>query len=264
VRSELERCFDSIERHAGVPVEVILVDNASTDGTRAWVREAHSDVRLIELQENLGVAGRDYGLRESQSPYTMFLDSDAALTPGALPTMVTALERHSGWGLVGPRLIYENGTLQRSCRRFPPLALPLLRRPPLDRIFEQRGTVRRHLMADFDHDSTRPVLYLLGACQLFRTRLARVAGPFDDRVFLGWDDADWCFRIRDAGGEIVFLAEATVTHSYRRQTQLHPLSRAALRQLGAFFYFQRLYGPRRKELIELSEELDRRAGSGTR
>ena len=112
-------------------------------------------------------------------------------------------------------------------------------------------------MADFDHATTRPVLYVLGACQLFRTDLARVAGPFDDRVFLGWDDADWCFRIRDAGGEVVFVAEATVIHSYRRQTLRRPVSRAAWRQLRAFVYFQRLYRARRRELIELSDRLDR-------
>ena len=84
---------------------------------------------------------------------------------------------------MGPRRSAASSTttasLQRSCRRFPPLLLPLLRRPPLARIFEQRRTVRRHLMADFDHDRARPVLYLLGACQLFRTELARRAGPFD-------------------------------------------------------------------------------------
>jgi len=114
-------------------------------------------------------------------------------------------------------------------------------------------------MKDFDHESTRAVLYVLGACQLFRTALARVAGPFDDRVFLGWDDADWCFRIRDAGGEIVFVPEAEVVHSYRRMTRRHPVSRAALRQLGAFFYFQRKYRRRRNELVALSERLDREA-----
>jgi len=105
------------------------------------------------------------------------------------------------------------------------------------------------------------VLYLLGACQLFRTALARTAGPFDDRVFLGWDDADWCFRIRDAGGEIVFVPDATVVHSYRRQTRRRPVSRAAWRQLRAFVYFQRLYAGRRGELIELSERLDRSAAA---
>jgi GT2 family glycosyltransferase len=262
VRNELERCFESIRRHAEVPVAVILVDNASEDDTRDWVREAHPEVLLVALEENLGVAARDHGLRESRSPYTMFLDSDAALTAGALPTLVAALADHPEWGLVGPRLLHDDGTLQRSCRRFPPLLLPLLRRPPLSRVFEDRGTIRRHLMADFDHRHTRPVLYVLGACQLFRTSLARRAGPFDNRVFLGWDDADWCFRIRDAGGEIVFVAEAEVVHSYRRQTKRRPLSRAALRQFGAFVYFRRMYRDRRRELIALSEQLDRAADVG--
>lgn len=259
VRAELERCFDSIRRHAGVPAATILVDNASRDDTRVWVRMEHPEVQVIALDENLGVAARDHGLRQSRTPYTLFLDSDAALTPGALPTLVDALERNPGWGLVGPRLVYDDGTLQRSCRRFPPQLLPLLRRPPLSYVFESRPTVARHLMADFDHATSRPVLYVLGACQLFRTDLARIAGPFDDRVFLGWDDADWCFRIRDAGGEIVFVAEATVIHSYRRQTRRRPVSRAAWRQLQAFVYFQRRYGARRKELVALSKRLDRGA-----
>ena len=262
VRHELERCFESVRRHAEVPTAVILVDNASEDDTREWVRDAHPDVELVEMEENLGVAGRDHGLRRSKSPYTMFLDSDAALTPGALPALVRALEENPGWGLVGPRLVHDDGRLQRSARRFPPLLLPLLRRPPLSRVFEERRTVQHHLMADFDHAATRPVLYVLGACQLFRTSLARVAGPFDDRVFLGWDDADWCFRIRDAGGEIVFVSEAEVVHSYRRQTRRQPVSRAAFRQFRAFIYFQRMYRDRRRELIELSEELDRAAGTG--
>jgi N-acetylglucosaminyl-diphospho-decaprenol L-rhamnosyltransferase len=259
VRDELERCFGSIAEHAGLPVHTILVDNASQDDTVDWVRGAHPEVEVVPLQANLGVAARDHGLRRSQSPYTMFLDSDAALTPNALPAMVSAMVENGEWGLLGPRLVYDDGSLQMSCRRFPPLGLPLYRRPPFDRIFERRRTVRHHLMAEFDHLRIRPVLYVLGACQLFRTSLARRAGPFDDRVFLGWDDADWCFRIRNAGGEIVYFPEATVVHSYRRQTRREPASRAAIRQLVAFLYFQRTYWSRREELLSLQEDLDRRA-----
>ena len=255
-RAHLQRCLPSITEHAGVPVRTILVDNASTDGTAAWVRAEHPAVELVELDRNIGVAAREDGLRLSSSRYTMFLDSDAALTPGALPVMVTALDEHPSWGLIGPRLVYDDGSPQPSCRRFPPLLLPLLRRPPLGRVFERRRTVQHHLMADFDHARTRPVLYVLGACQLFRTELARAAGPFDRNVFLGWDDADWCFRIRDAGGEVVFLAAATVVHSYQRLTNRKPLSSSALRQLRAFFYFQRTYWNRRRDLIRLSRRLD--------
>ncbi|MDQ3609596.1 MAG: glycosyltransferase family 2 protein [Actinomycetota bacterium] len=259
VRQELERCFDSIASHAGMSVETVLVDNASMDDTLTWVGTAHPEVEVIALGRNIGVAARDHGLRRARGRYTMFLDSDAALTPGALPTMVGALEANPSWGLVGPRLVYGDGTLQLSARRFPPMLLPLLRRPPLSRYFDDSPTVRRHLMADEPHDHARPVLYVLGACQLFRTSLARIAGPFDDRVFLGWDDADWCIRIRDAGGEIVYLPDATVVHEYRRLTASRPLSRAAWRQLRAFVHFQRTYGARRRELLLLQEDLDRRS-----
>lgn len=256
VRDELERCFASIVEHAGMPVETILVDNGSTDDTLAWAAAHHPEVHVVPLPDNIGVAARDQGLRRSRGRYTMFLDSDAALTPGALPAMVAALDEHERWGLLGPRLVDDDGSLQLSPRRFPPLLLPILRRPPLGRFFEHRRTVRRHLMTDIDHRRTRPVLYLLGACQLFRTSLARVAGPFDDRVFLGWDDADWCIRIRDAGGGVVYFPEATVIHSYRRLTNRTPVSRAAWRQLKAHVYFQRSYFGRRRELIELQRALD--------
>lgn len=254
----LARCLASIDEHAGIAVRTIVVDNASSDDTLAYVREHHPSVELVELERNIGVAAREHGLQRVRSRYAMFLDSDAALTPGALPAMVAALDEHPTWGLIGPRLVHDDGSPQPSCRRFPPRLLPLLRRPPLGRWFERSRTVQHHLMADFTHARTRPVLYVLGACQLFRTAMARLAGPFDSHVFLGWDDADWCFRIRDAGGEIMFFAGATVVHSYQRVTNRRPLSSSALRQLQAFFYFQRLYGGRRRELILLSRELDRR------
>lgn len=262
VREELERCFESIVQHAAVPVEVILVDNASTDDSVAWTREFYPDVTVVELPANVGVAARDHGLRLARSRYTMFLDSDAALTSGALPKMVAALDAHPEWGLIGPRLVYSDGTLQLSSRRYPPLLLPLLRRPPLGRYFEHRRTVRHHLMTDIDHSVTRPVLYVLGACQMFRTELAQKAGPFTDRVFLGWDDAEWCIRIRDAGGEIVYFPDATVIHDYRRLTKQQPVSRAALRQLRAHVDFQVMYGRRRAEFKRLERQLDRSGSAG--
>lgn len=255
VRNELERCFASIDAHAALPVETILVDNASTDDTRSWVRSTHPEIQLVTLPHNIGVAARNYGLQRARGRYTMFLDSDAALTAGALPRMVAAMDEHRDWGLLGPRLVHEDGTLQLSCRRFPPLALPVLRRPPLSRFFEDSRPVRHHLMADIAHDRPHRVLYVLGACQLFRTSLARLAGPFDHRIFLGPDDADWCIRIRDAGGEVVYFPEATVVHAYRRLTDKQPVSRAALRHLKAYAQFHWKYRRRRRELVRFDEKL---------
>ena len=158
VREELERCFASIDAHADMPVEVILVDNASTDDTREWVRAEHPEVRLVELPENIGAAARDEALPLVRGRYAMFLDSDAALTAGALPAMVEALDERPEWGLIGPRLEYDDGSLQLSCRRFPPRSLPLLRRPPLARLLEDSRPVRHHLM---EHDG--PLAHPAGA-----------------------------------------------------------------------------------------------------
>lgn len=259
VRHELERCLASIAAHAELACETILVDNASTDGTPEWVRDRHPDVGLVRLERNLGVAARRYGLDQARGRYAMFLDSDAALTPGALPAMVEALDAHPSWGLLGPRLVGDDGELQLSCRRWPPLLLPILRRPPLSRWLEDGPTVRRHLMADDDHGRVRPVVYVLGACQLFRMDLARIVGPPDERTFLGMDDIDWCLRIRDAGGEIVYFPDATVIHSYQRRSAQSPFSRAAWAHLRSFAALQWRYRTRRRALHELGDELDRMA-----
>lgn len=260
-RAELERCLGSIDAHADRATQVVLVDNASEDDTREWVRRVHPQVELVELDSNVGVAARRHGVDRARGRYTMFLDSDAALTAGALPLMVQALDDHPGWGLIGPRLVGDDGSLQLSCRRFPPLLLPIMRRPPFAALLEDSAPVRRHLMADEDHTRTRPVLYVLGACQLFRTALARRAGPPDTRTFLGADDIDWCLRIRDAGGDVVYLPAATVIHSYQRRTRRNPFSRATLRHLTSFLRFQWRYRSRRRELIRLQSELDRRAAA---
>jgi N-acetylglucosaminyl-diphospho-decaprenol L-rhamnosyltransferase len=264
VRNELERCLGSIRDFAELPVQTILVDNASTDGTVPWVRRSHPSVEVIELSKNIGTIARDHGLRRARGRFTMFLDSDAALTAGALPVMVEAMERNRGWGLIGPRLVGDDGSFQLSCRRFPPPLLPLIRRPPLSAFSENSAMVRWYLMTDVDHSRPRPVVYVLGACQLFRTSLgkavARRRAP-SAGIFFGPDDVDWCIRMRDAGGEIVYFPAATVIHSYRRESRQRPISRHALRHLRAFAALQWRYRRRRQELDLLATELDRKADS---
>jgi GT2 family glycosyltransferase len=134
--------------------------------------------------------------------------------------------------------------------------LPLVRRPPISWFLDDSALVRRHLMADVDHNIARPVLYVLGACQLFRSSLARAADPFPEGIFLGPDDIEWCIRIRDAGGEVIYLPGATVMHRSKRRTRRAPISRTALRHLRAFAGFQWRYRKRRGELIELQERMD--------
>lgn len=260
VRHELERSLPALERHAGVPIEVFYVDNASTDGTVEWLKRDHSHVQVVELDQNIWCAARNYAIPRARGRYTMFIDSDALLTADALPEMVKAMDEHPSWGLIGPRLVYPDGTLQLSCRRFPPRLLPLARRPPLARWFEDSDVVRRHLMADDDHSRTRPVLYMLGACVVFRTAAGQGLGPLDRIIAMGGcDDQDWGPRWWKVGLEVVYFPRATVIHDYRRMSARNPLSQAAWRHLRAFVRVQRKYRRQRGQLIGLQDRLDRMA-----
>ncbi|HJS70949.1 MAG TPA: glycosyltransferase, partial [Gaiellaceae bacterium] len=230
------------------------------DGTAEVVAEGFPKTEVVTLAANVGVAARNAGLRRARGRLRMFLDSDARLTAGALPELVAYLDAHPEVGLVGPKLVYEDGTLQLSARRFPPRLLPLMRRPPLGRLFEDSAPVRRHLMADDRHDRTREVEYVLGACQLFTAEAQAAAGEIDPRIFFGPDDVDWCLRIRRAGLQVVYHPAATVVHGYRRSSAARPASRIALRQLTAFARFQWTWRRERARLVQEGREMDARAG----
>ena len=260
VREEVLNCFESVYRHsAPLTVQCILVDNASTDGTAHAVAERFPDVEVIRRPTNECLPGRNHGLRAARGRYRMFLDSDAALTAGALQTLVAALADSPKCGLVGPRLVYRDGRLQLSTRRFPPALLPVLRQPPLKRFCEDGRTIRRHLMADDPHDRRRPVEYVLGACMLFKEEAQAAAGEIDSHIWFGHDDADWCFRIRNAGYDVVYVPEAEVVHDYRRTAASRPLSLFSLRFFMAHVYFQRKWWSQRARLRAEGADMDRRA-----
>ena len=233
VRDELERCFASIGRHAGVPVETILVDNASDDDTRRMGRRgtprgrrrrARRERRRRRTRPRTAARARPVhdvpGLRRRADRRGAPGDGRGDGRPPGLGARRTAPGRGRGRAPV--------------LRAALPAAAPPHPAPPAARSVLRAPAHRPPPPDGGDRPgATREVLYVLGACQLFRTSLAATAGPFDDRVFLGWDDADWCIRIRDAGGDVVYFPAATVVHSYRRLTKQQPVSRAALRQLRA-------------------------------
>jgi N-acetylglucosaminyl-diphospho-decaprenol L-rhamnosyltransferase len=257
VRDEVLACLGALREHAGdLDLQIVVVDNASSDGTVEAVDRAHPDCETVALSRNEGLPARNHGLRRARGRHRMFIDSDALLQAGALPALVRVLESDPRIGLVGPRLVYPDGRLQLSTRRFPPVLLPILRRPPLGRFFERRATIRRHLMAGEPHDRTRRVEYVIGACQVFSAEAQQAAGEIDRHIWFGHDDADWCFRIRSAGYDVVYVPEAEVVHDYRRTSARNPLSLFALRQLAAHAYFQWKWRRARRRLIEEGRRMD--------
>ena len=239
-RENLLRCLESIERHADVAHEVIVVDDASPDGSAAAVCERHPDVRLIERSENGGlVAGRNDALRCAHGTYVLMLDSDTELRPGALSAMTRVLAEDPTVGLVGPRLVAPDGELQLSCRRFPPFLIPVMRRGPYARLDADPALHRWHLMKDFDHAHSRPVAWVSGAAQMSRRSLAQRLGPYDRRVSsYGGEDLDWCLRVWEMGSRVLYVPEAVVVHRWQRVTSRDPFGRKSFRALRDWYYLQ--------------------------
>jgi len=260
VCDEVLACLESLERHHGdLRLQIVVVDNGSRDGTADAVASRHPDVEVVRLERNAGMPARNEGLRRARGRHRMFIDSDASVTAGALETLVAVLDGDPSLGLVGPRLVYRDGRRQLSTRRYPPLLLPILRRPPLGRFFEHRATIRRHLMADEPGDRQRRVEYVLGACQVFRAEAQAAAGEIDRHIWYGHDDADWCFAIRRAGFAIGYVPDADVVHDYRRSSVRSPVSMLALRQLWAHMYFQAKWWRHRARLRAEGRALDAEA-----
>jgi len=265
VRDDVLKCLGSLRRHAdGLSLQPIYVDNGSGDGSAAAVERERPEVEVVRLARNIGVPARNEGLRRARGRHRMFIDADATVTPGALRTLVEFLDERPGAGVAGPRLVYPDGRHQPSARRYPPLMLPLLRRPPLRRWLEDSRTVRHHLMADAPPERRRRVEYVLGACQAFRAEAQAAAGEIDPRIFYGPDDADWCLAIRRAGFDVFYVPEATVVHDYRRLSAARPVSRLALRHLQGHLYFQWKWRRERRQLIAEGRAMDADAAAGLR
>jgi N-acetylglucosaminyl-diphospho-decaprenol L-rhamnosyltransferase len=239
-REHVLRCLTSIATHAGVDHETIVVDDGSSDGTVQAVRERFPAVQLVAKSPNEGlVAGRNTALELVRGRLVLMLDADTELRPGALETLAAVLDEDPRTGLVGPRLVGPDGELQLTCRRFPPLLIPLMRRGPYARIDPDPAAHRRHMMVDFDHLNERPVAWVSGAAQMWRRSLIDRIGQYDRRVSsYGGEDLDWCLRVWEAGLEVHYAPQAEIVHHWQQVTRQNLYSRKSFRALRDWYYLQ--------------------------
>ncbi|MFN2608055.1 MAG: glycosyltransferase family 2 protein [Acidimicrobiales bacterium] len=239
-RDDLLTCLGSLAEDAGVDHEVIVVDDGSTDGTSDAVRRQFPGARLLTKTVNEGLpAGRNSALPMVRGRLVLMLDADTVVRPGALRSLAAVLDTDPGVGLVAPKLLNPDGSVQLSSRRWPPLLLPVLRRGPYARINPDPTSHRRHMMADDDHDVERPVGWAIGAAHMWRGDLPGRIGRFDTRVSsYGGEDMDWCFRVWAAGLEVRYVPDAVIVHVSQRVTRRSLYGRHSRRALRDFYYLQ--------------------------
>jgi N-acetylglucosaminyl-diphospho-decaprenol L-rhamnosyltransferase len=222
---------------AAVKGEVILIDNASSDGSPQAIARLFPQVRIIRNDQNLGFsAANNEAIRASTGTYTLLLNDDAILQPGSLRLMLRTIDSDPTIAAVGPKLLNPDGSIQRGYtnRRLPRLRSLVCAFLGLNPLLEARPWTRDLFTHSRDLSVSGETEHIAGACLLVRRDMLERIGLFDEQFYYLWEDADLCYRLREAGGRIVYLAEAQVAHHGSASLkQLMRPERAAL-------YFQSL------------------------
>jgi len=239
----LRRCLRALAED-GFPGEreILVVDNASRDGSAAMTAREFPRVRLLRQERNLGYAeGNNLGARAARGRWLCLLGSDTEVRPGALARLVDFLARHDEYGAAAPRLVSPDGETQRACMRFPGFFTALT----FDNLFASsppgRWVQDRYYMRDFDHLASRDVDQPPGTCLVTGRRLFLDLGGLDRELFLFFNDVDFCRRLRRRGAPIRYLAEAAVLHRGGASTGRY--GRMAVQwQKDRLRYYRKWYG----------------------
>jgi GT2 family glycosyltransferase len=205
----LEQALTSVRGH-----ETIVVDHGSSDDTVSFVRERFPEVEVVE-EENRGLAyGWNTGIARTSGRYVLLLNADAWLDEGAVEQLTAFADAHPEAAVVGPRLRYPDGRLQRSVRGFPTLWRLATEFFYLRKLAPGTDAFNAFYAGGFDHSSVREVEVLMGAVWLVRREAIAAVGPADDAFFLFSEETDWAYRLRRAGWKLLFFPGAGATHVY--------------------------------------------------
>jgi GT2 family glycosyltransferase len=213
-REYLLQCLASLdERTCRYPMELIVVDNASSDGSPEAVASWYPRVQLIRNSSNLGFAkANNLGIAASSGRYICLVNSDVKVLPDCITRLVNYCEEHPEAGMAGPRIIGRDGKLQRSCRGFPGVWNMLCRALALDSLVPRCRLFTGYSLRHWAQDSLRLVDILTGCFWLVRRRALEQAGLLDESFFMYGEDMDWCKRFRDKGWRVMFVPSAEALH----------------------------------------------------
>jgi GT2 family glycosyltransferase len=240
----LELCLESLV--AAPPrrsMEVLVVDNASTDGTAEMIEAKFPWVTLIKSPENLGFSkGNNLAIGQCHGRYIALVNPDVIVLPGCLDALADFLDQHPKVGNVGPRVLNPDMTLQSSCRRFPTLWNNFCSATALATKFKNSRIFAGEHMFFFPHDRTMSVDVIVGCFSMIRRETFDAVGLLDENLFMYGDDVDWCRRCWKAGWEVVFFPGAQAIHDRGKITAPYPVRFALAQQRSVLYYWYKHHG----------------------
>jgi len=235
----LELCLESL---AAAPprrsMEVLVVDNASTDGSAEMIEARFPWVKLIKSTENLGFSkGNNLAIRQCQGRYIALVNPDVIVFPGCLDALADFLDENPKVGNVGPRVFNPDMSQQSTCRRFPTLWNNFCSAAGLATKFTKSRIFAGEHMWFFAHDRTLAVDVIVGCFSMIRRETFDVVGLLDENLFMYGDDVDWCRRCWNAGWQVVFYPGARAIHDRGKITAPYPVRFAVAQQKSVLYYW---------------------------
>lgn len=216
-KDDLFSCLQSLRKASARPgmVTVVVADNDSRDGSPELVEADFPEVTLIRTGANLGFSGgNNVVLEKLETDYVLLLNSDATVEPNGLDALLDFADAHPDAGVIGPKVINPDGSIQYSCRRWPTFAAGMFRNVYLGKLFPGNRPASDYLMQDFDHNTVRDVDWLSGCAMLLRKDLLDKIGFLDDKTFFMYcEDMDICLRAHEVGTRVVYFPGTVVTHA---------------------------------------------------
>ena len=212
-RELLAKCLETLYASGGPTLEVIVVDNASEDGSVELIQERYPDIRLIQNSANEGFAiACNQGMAVAKGRHVLLLNTDTETPVGALTAMADFLDQNEKYGAVAPRLVFPDGRTQRACMEFPNLKTVLFFATPFERWFPESSELRRYFKRDWDHEDTRDIVQPPAAVMMVRHAVLNQIGLFDERLWLFFNDVDLSRRMGAAGHRTRYVHESKVLH----------------------------------------------------
>lgn len=244
-RDALGPCLESLRACAArVPLEVIVVDNASVDGTADWIRAEYPEVELIANPDNRGFTrGVNQGLARARGSALFVLNPDCEVTPDALERLLAVMERTSSLAAVAPLLLDGVGQVARSCGRFPDSWTLICDHLGLAQSFPDSALFGRYKYGGQAMDDLDLVDWASGAALLIPRRAYQEVGGLDENIFMYMEEVDWCLRASRLGRSVRFVPEVSILHHGQRSSRQVPGPTYLHNLRSRVYYFRKHHGP---------------------
>lgn len=224
-------------------LQVVVVDNASTDGTPDAIREQFPRVELVQNPNNLGFAkANNMGISRSNGRYVCLVNSDVVVTQRCFEKMIAFMDANPGIGLLGPKMLSPDGGIGPSVMRLPTVGNSLCCALGLHSVFRRSDVFGGYLIPNFPYNAIADVEVLTGWFWMVRRSALAQVGDLDERFFMYGEDIDWCHRFLKAGWRVVFYPEAEALHYGAASSSQAPARFYVEMRRANLQYFKKHYG----------------------